>query len=286
MVWHRLHRTWGGRIRKFGPFISVHQNTGTLHRNSATAGNVWFQLAIHTSGSARQTVAVDILENKLPNTMTALAPRYQFLESPDPLDIGSLAKRTLEPFSLIEPWYHVDRGWVHISISLPTLTCVAFSSIRSEHVPIVGVAEQITCQADIYRKVIENSVESASIGIAFAEDVIALCDFITNGQHSEKDLNGFLSSMLKYANNGHTLTLDTSNEFRGVRIALLQVRGQRYLLVHNAYMFRMPLFCNRFAVNFPKNYSMSRLSNNILSFCLNLCQTAFLMGIATLQELL
>jgi hypothetical protein len=88
------------------------------------------------------------------------------------------------------------------------------------------VADRIICQADIYRKAIEDSVESANSGIAFAEDAIALCDFIMNGHHSEKELSGFLSSMLEYANNGHNLAVDTSNEFRGVRIALLQVSRQ------------------------------------------------------------
>jgi hypothetical protein len=88
------------------------------------------------------------------------------------------------------------------------------------------MADRIICQADIYRTAIENSVEPANIGITFAEDAIALCDFITNGHHSKKELGCFLTSMLEYANNGHTLVLDTSNKFRAVRSALLQVSRQ------------------------------------------------------------
>ena len=45
----------------------------------------------------------------LTNDYTIATQQYQFLDSLDSLDIGSLAKGALESFALIEPWYLVDR---------------------------------------------------------------------------------------------------------------------------------------------------------------------------------
>ena len=75
----------------------------------------------------------------------------------------------------------------------------------------------------MYLAAISNSVTTANNGCQFAQDAIYFCDSITSGQYSGQELQGFLASMITLANRAHTLALQTSEDFRSVRIKLLEV---------------------------------------------------------------
>jgi hypothetical protein len=149
-----------------------------------------------------------------------------FLENPGLIDVRALADSALLSFFLIEPWYLVDRGYVHFGrkpVFLPFERRVVYPSSRSEHPLVVGIADKIVRQADLYQTSIKNSLDIASDGIAFAEDALMLFDCLTNGQHSESDLKKFLSSMLSDASYGYEHAKRMSDEFRSVRVALFEV---------------------------------------------------------------
>jgi hypothetical protein len=73
----------------------------------------------------------------------------------------------------------------------------------------------------VYFNAIDMSIGNCMEGIAFAEDALALCDFLS--QNRPVDLVHFIDDMIEIAGKAHISAQNTVDKFRSARQGLFQV---------------------------------------------------------------
>jgi hypothetical protein len=96
-----------------------------------------------------------------------------------------------------------------------------FIYYSSDSPDVVAVGKKIKSVAIDYSKAIDASVVTAVYGIAFAEDVVGLCEYLTQKPHT--DVRQYIEEMRQIARKAHGDAKDTYEKFRAVRRTILQV---------------------------------------------------------------
>ncbi|KIM75572.1 hypothetical protein PILCRDRAFT_827125 [Piloderma croceum F 1598] len=115
--------------------------------------------------------------------------------------IDCLVTAAQQTFQLVEPWYQAKPA--------------------SEHAVVMDIIVRIRDHTVVYFDAIDMSIRNSMEGVAFAEDALALCDFLS--QSRPLDLVHFIDDMIEIAGKAHMSAQDTVDKFRSARQGLVQV---------------------------------------------------------------
>lgn len=170
------------------------------------------------SGRVTLISKTSAIDGKMPIGVDGLV-RHMVDGAQSVVDVDELLEAALKSFAIIAQWYAEPSVCVQPSLAKPLYYIRTYFTHSSGNPPFVNEAKAV---GKDYIEAVKESVKVAGLGVAFAADVVNLCDYISKGR--DTDIRSFMDEMRMIVQQALDEAATTNHKFRNIRKRLVQVR--------------------------------------------------------------